>query len=1028
MKHSLSHRSNPHPGAIIGCIALCALIWTAPLARAQLPTAQLTSIFPSGGKVGSSIEVRTAGGDQDEVSQIIFSHSGIKASQKIMPATEFEKARPQAGVFEVQIAADVPLGIYEARVVGRFGVSNPRAFVVGVYSEANDPGGNTQPDKALAAALDSTINGVVDNNQIDYFKLPLKNGQRVILDCNARSIDSRLDGTLVIYDASGKELARNRDTFSGDPLLDFAAPADGEYRVALYDFTYRGGAEYFYRLTVHVGPHIDFVFPPSGLPGSNDAFIVYGRNLPGGQPAEGVTVSGAPLQKLTLGIPLPGDENVRRNLELGGFLPSTSALLDGIAYRVGNSNPVMVNFARAPVVQETEPNDQPAQAQMVNFPCEVVGQFYPAKDRDYVAFQAKKGEVYDIELVSHQRGLPTDPSMLIQKVKKNEKGEESVQDVAQVDDPNDRNNKIGSEFDTSTDDPNYRLTADEDAVYRILVRDQFGDSRRDPRMVYRLAIHKGEPDFRLVAVPGPVVAPANNNAVPLGGCCIRKGSVTLIELRVDRRYGFTGDIEVAAEGLPAGVNCPNTVIGANTNSGSLIVSSAEDAARWAGTIRLVGKAKLADKEFIRYARVGTAVWGAGNRQQERTPFRVTRDLAFAVIDRETLPALVKPAEDKVWETSRGGKLEIPIQVTRRGDFKEDLTLAASDIPNELKPQNLVIKGGQADGKLQFAATNGNAKPGLYTFYLRADAKLKHQRNPDAVAAAEQQQKETDALLAMFTEKNKQAAEAKNAAVTAAQTAANGVKQAEQEKATAEAEAKGAAEKAQQAATAVNTAKEAAAKDTNNKALADAVTVAEKTKADAETAKTAADQKFANSQKKLADAQTTAKAADEAKANAEKAAADAEAKVKAAQQAKAAVDKQLSDAKNANNAKDLQFAVISLPIKVKITETCVELSASNPPSPLKQGEKIELPVKINRLYGFEDQVDVTIDFPSEAKGLTANKLTIAKGQSEGKIEITAAKDAPAGDHQLNLRAKARFNNIELQNAQTVTLKVEAASAQ
>ncbi len=991
------------------------------MALAQLPTAQLTTINPPGGKIGATVEVRIGGADLDDVTQLQFSHPGIKATPKVTPATEFEKAKPVPGVFTVQIGSDVPLGQYDARVVGRFGISNPRAFVTGDLAEVNDPGGNTQPANALAAAIGSTINGAVDANQIDYFKLPLKAGQRVIVDCQAQRIDSRLDGVLVLFDPSGKELIRNHGYVGRDPLLDFTATADGEYRIALRDFTYRGGGEYFYRLTTHSTPQIDYIFPPSGLAGSNEQYTLYGRNLPGGQPADGLTLAGVPLQKLVVNIPLPSDDEARRGMAVGGFVASNSSLLDGVTYRLGSSNPVRIDYAKGSVVREVEPNDQPAQSTPVSVPCEIAGQFSLANDVDCFTFTAKKGDVYNIEVYAHRLGLESDPSLFVQKVKKNEKGEEVLQDIAQVDDPGDRANRIGSEFDTSTDDPEYQLTADEDATYRVTVRDQFGDSRIDPRFVYRLAIHRGDPDYRLIAYAAPVVAPANVNAVPLGGGVVRKGGTTMIEVRVDRRYGFTGDIEVSAQGLPSGVTCSSILIGATTSTGSLMLTASENAPGWTGSVRLVGRSLLRGNETIRYARSGVAVWNSANRQTEIIPFRLTSDLALAVTDKEMLPALVQVAEDKVWETSRGGKLEIPIKVTRRGDFKEDLTLAPNDIPNELKPPNLAIKGGEAEGKLQFAATNGNAKPGVYTFYLRADSKLKHQRNPEAVAAAEQEQKEIDTAIAASTERNKQATDAKNTAVTLAQNMANAVKQAEQAKTAAENEAKQAADKVTPADAALKAAKEAAAKDTSNQALAAAATAAEKAKAESDAAKTAADQKLATAQKGLVDGQTAAKAAEEAKVNMEKAAVEADAKLKAAQQAKTTVDKRLTDAKTANNPKDLQFAVISTPIKVRVMESCLQVAAPLPGT-LKAGEKIELPVKVDRLYGFDDSVEVTLELPNGIKGVSANKLTLAKGQADGKFEITSAKDATPGEHSVTVRVKGKFNNIENQASQIMTLRV------
>src|SRR5438093_56124 len=81
-----------------------------------------------------------------------------------------------------------------------------------------------------------------------------------------------------------------------------------------------------------------------------------------------------------------------------------AAVVDGIEYRLrtpqGVSNPVLLSFATAPVLTEKEPNDQPEQAQKVPLPCEFVGQFYPAGDRDWLTFEAKQGEVYWVEIFS----------------------------------------------------------------------------------------------------------------------------------------------------------------------------------------------------------------------------------------------------------------------------------------------------------------------------------------------------------------------------------------------------------------------------------------------------------------------------------------------------------------------------------------------------------------------------------------------------------------------------------------------------
>lgn len=1006
-------------GAIASCVVMCV---SATSLWAQLPSTQFSSIFPPGGKFGTTVDVQVSGADQIDLTQLVFSHAGIKATQKTSKPNEFLPEAPVQGQFSVTIAGDVPPGIYEARVVGRYGVSNPRAFTVGIHEELVERGGNNSVASAFEIGVDKTVSGWVDANNVDHFKLALKEGQRVLLDCAAQRIDSRLDGTLIVYDPSGREIARSRDSIGTDPFIDLTATVGGDYIVALYDFVYRGGNDSFYRLTAHMGPHVDFIFPPSGVAGSNDQYLIYGRNLPNGQ-ASDLKLDGVTLEQVAVNIPLPSDETTTRQLDIAELVVPQAAVLDSYAYQFNTANPMPIHFARAPVVKEIEPNDDPSKSQQVTVPCEFVGQFYPRSDDDNLQFEAKKGEVFYIDLISQRLGLTTDPYLIVQRVTKNDMGEEVVTNIATVDDPGDRNGRIGSNFDTSTDDPSYRLTADQDAIYRVTVRDQNGNAVPDPRNVYRLSIRAPQPDFRVVAIAEQIQAPVNAAAVLAGTTSIRRGGTTLYDVRIERREGFDGEVVVTAEGLPAGVTCRATHIGSTQNSGSLVFQAAEDAAAWSGSIRVLGKATVDGNELTRYARGGVVVWETGNRTQQPANYRASRDIMFAVIDQDLEQALIDVGDDKIWETSLGGKLEIPIKVTRREEFKSDLSLVPIDAANEFKPGNIAVKAAEADAKLALDIKNKATKPGIYTFYLRADTKIKHSRDPNAITQSEEEQKIIDAAVKEVTDALKVANDNKAATAKAATDAATATKQATDAKTAADAAAKQAADAVSQAVAKLAAATEAAAKSEGDEALTKAVKDAEKAKADAEatSAEAAAKQKAA--EQAVADAQAAMKAADEAKVAAEKLAVDTDAKLKRGQAAKTAADKKVADAKKANAPADKNAAFISTPIRLRIVDTPLKLTAPAPANALKQGEKLELPVSIERLYDFAEPTDVTLELPKDVVGLTISKVTIAKDQKDGKFEVTANKDATPGEHAVTVRAKAKFNGLDVEATQQIVLKVE-----
>lgn len=110
-------------------------------------------------------------------------------------------------------------------------------------------------------------------------------------------------------------------------------------------------------------------------------------------------------------------------------------------------------------------------------------------------------------------------------------------------------------------------------------------------------------------------------------------------------------------------------------------------------------------------------------------------------------------------------------------------------------------------------------------------------------------------------------------------------------------------------------------------------------------------------------------------------------------------------------KELADAVWSAPITVKIEPSPVLLTV--PPSvTVAPGGRVEVPVKLERRYGFADAVNLELAPPDSIKGLSAEKLAVAKDAAEGKLIISAAADAPHGVHELLLKAKCAWNGQEI----------------
>ena len=640
-------------GASLRCVvAFVCFVFAGSHGLAELPTPLLTTVTPPGGKMGTEFEITVAGTDLDEADGLHFSHPGIAATQK------------SPNHFTVKIPPQVPVGIYDMRVIGKLGVSNPRAFAVGDRTEVIRSKAHDKPEVAVEMPVGSVFNGNATAVSTDYFKFTAKKGERILVECAAREIDSRMSPVLAVLDAGGREI----ETVRKGGLLDFTAPSDGQFLVKLNDLTFGGGPEFFYRLKISKGPFVDFIFPPAGVPGTKATFTIYGRGLPGGKPANLRAGDQKPLEKFDVEIALPAAADAARER----FTRPVSAVDDGFFYSLstpeGASNRVFIGFSATAIVRELEPNNKVGQAQKITVPCEVAGQFYPAADVDCYAFDAKKGDVYWLEVFSHRTGRMTSPFLLVQR-----EGTDIKEVYASEADPG------GKKFTTLSNDPAFRFEAKDDGTYRVFVRDLIGATRNNPASTYRLAIRKEAPDFRLVALTEqPSQKKDDRSAVPRG-MLLRAGETVAVKVLAIRRDGFAGEIELGAESLPEGVKCIPTKIEAGKTEGLLLLTAGEKPAKACVAFRVIGKAKIGGNEIRREASGGAVVWSVADFNIDAVPSRFTADFVLAVNGAEAAPIRIEAAEDKVWQAKAGEQLQIPLRITRSAEFKEPLKLKAAGI-------------------------------------------------------------------------------------------------------------------------------------------------------------------------------------------------------------------------------------------------------------------------------------------------------------------------------------------------------------
>ncbi len=660
--------------------------------RADLPSPRFDRLTPLGAATGSSVEVEVVGSDIDGATALLFDHPGIRA--------EHLKDRK----FKVTIDAKAPPGTYDARLVAKWGITNPRLFAVSsglvevVEKEPNDEAATAQ-----SIAVNSVINGNSDQGREDVFRFAAKKGQRIVVECFAQRLDSQLDGVLVLADSSGKQLASNGDYAGKDPLVEFIAPRDGDYFVTLNDLSFRGGQPY--RLLITDQPHVENLFPRAVTVGRDATLSIFGRNLGKNAKPSTLPINDLPLDLLTESVTPPKDV-----FERGRFLfaehptghsvlpTAATATLIGFQHRG-----IPLLLTDAPASLEAEPNDDSTKPQPLRLPAVVSGRFDRERDADWYSIEPPESGNYSFEVYCERIAGRADPYLVILDDKENR--------VAELDDFGIRTNAFDGHIRDVSGSAN--LTAKK--KYRVLVQDRY--RRGGPRYQYVLSIRKPVPDFFPAVIhrqnPGP------------GGTTIPKGGATYLDVMVHMSGGFRGPFTITAEGLPKGVHATPTTI--SDSRGVFVLWADKDAADWVGPVKLTATASRDGVKLVREVRPYSRVWQSTDLNSSRP----TRELIVAV--RETAPFAVVPAMERI-EVEAGKSVELKVKCERNWpDFKAAVNLQALAFPNPIKMNGASIAAGATEASVTISV-QANAQPGEYTVVMQCQGQVPFAKDGKAAKA------------------------------------------------------------------------------------------------------------------------------------------------------------------------------------------------------------------------------------------------------------------------------------------------------
>lgn len=497
MAACLMHRLCPIPKSVVIHWSLAAAwMLTVTLPAAEKPV--LDRLFPSGARLGSTVEVSVSGklgGPPIEFWSDLGQLTAVVSenSDKVT----------------ITVPPDAALGTHWVRFWNSAGATAIRPFVVANSAEHLEVEPNNRISES-SAVLETPciVNGVLEKaGDVDIFSIRATAGQTLVASVLAyRTLTSPMDSVLQLLDEHGNVLIQNDDDQGVDPLIAYTVKADGIYRFRLFAFPsdpnssiqFAGAPSYVYRITIGSGSVADHVEPLAVQSGTNSEVFLRGWNLP----SEGLRVHLANVPaagEVTAAAQGPATLNISSML-----VPSESPL------------PVHVQVVDQPVFLENSALSEPIPE--LQCPRSVSGSISMNAEKDVWRFRAEPGISLIVHLDARRLGSLLDPALTIRT------SADAV--LTEADDIS------GTNLDAST-----HVKVPDDGLVQVEIRDRFAHGGE--RYYYLLTVVPSNPKVRLTVAETDLVGAADKPAE--------------LSVSVERTWGFDRVLELAMDGLPAGL-------------------------------------------------------------------------------------------------------------------------------------------------------------------------------------------------------------------------------------------------------------------------------------------------------------------------------------------------------------------------------------------------------------------------------------------------------------------------------------------
>ncbi|MEC8973057.1 MAG: PPC domain-containing protein, partial [Verrucomicrobiota bacterium] len=576
----------------------------------------------------------------------------------------------------IVIAADCALGEHKLRLVTATGISPLQTFWVSQFPNATEKEPNNGFAAPQAVPLNTTVEGTVQNEDVDYYRVTAKKGQVLSAEIEAIRLSNTLfDPYIAILDAKRFELDAADDTplLLQDCFASIVAQADGDYWIEVRDSSYGGGGNSRYRLHIGQFPRPRAIFPAGGQAGTDTEVRFIGAK--GELPVQAVSA------------PAKSDTNF-------GVL----AKADG--FSAPSSNPFRVS--PFPNVLEKEPNENRNNVPFpeASLPLAFNGIIDKDGDIDWFAFNGKKGQRIHVRVHARSIRSPLDS-------------------VLNVYGPDGKNIQ-GNDDSSGSADSRVTVALPADGKHFIRVTDHLRKGGED--YVYRVEAKPVAPELATFIPRFRAQDTQSRQMMP-----IPRGNRIATVLQVTRG-NFGGPLKFAADKLPDGITMHAAEMPPNIDRFP-VVFEAKPEAELASALVDVNVAHSDAKKSIRgqFGHTVEMVRGPGNRifyrtEVDRLAVAVTAPVPFR-IEIDTPPTAIL----------QRGSLNLKVRAIRDEGFDNAITLRLPWKPPGVSSAGTIsLPKGKSEIDYPLTA-NGSAAVGTWHLAVLGEANTK--TGPTIVSSA-----------------------------------------------------------------------------------------------------------------------------------------------------------------------------------------------------------------------------------------------------------------------------------------------------